>query len=143
LRVNKKNRQAAIFKEILLYLVPEKRKLTLMFSVEYYNRVVIITAYNIRRINTIYIEKLRKLILQSMKQSCKKIIINMVGVRLINPGAIETLKLLSGIAGNIGIKLVLINVDAELQNQISTYDDKKLIGICTLMEISELASFSG
>lgn len=113
-----------------------------MFSVEYYNQVIIITAYNIRRINSIYIEKLRKLVIQSMKQSCKKVIINMVGVRLINPGAIETLKLLSGMATNIGIKLILINVDAELFNQITKCDDDNLISICTPKEIREYAGYS-
>jgi anti-anti-sigma regulatory factor len=110
-----------------------------MFSVEYFNQVVIITAYNIRRINFIYIEKLRKLVLQSMKQSCNKVVINMVGVRLINPGAIETLKLLCSIASNIGIKLVLINVDDELRNQITKFDDERLIGISTPEEIEELS----
>ena len=113
-----------------------------MFSVEYFNKVVVITAYNIRRINSIYIEKLRKLILQAMKQSCKKVIVNMVGVRLINTGAIETLKLLSSISANLGIKLILINVDAELNHQISICDDKKLIDICTPKEIIELASYT-
>lgn len=111
-----------------------------MFSVEYFNHVVVITAYNIRRINFIYIEKLRKLVLQSIKQSCKKVIINMVGVRLINPGAIETLKFLSGIAENLGIKILLINVDDELRNQILKFDDEKIICICTKEDIHELAS---
>lgn len=114
-----------------------------MFSVEYYNHVVIITAYNIRRLNFIYIEKLRKLILQSIKKSCNKVIINMIGVRLIEAGAIETLKLLSGIATNIGIELILINVDDELQNQIVKNDDQKQIQISTLEEIRELSSFTG
>ncbi len=114
-----------------------------MFSVEYFNRVVIITAYNIRRINFMYIEKLRKLILQSIKKSCNKVIINMIGVRLIDPGAIETLKLLSGIATNIGIKLILVNVDSELQDQIAKSDDQNQIQISTLEEIRELSSFTG
>ena len=111
-----------------------------MFSVEYFNRVVVISAYNIRRINFIYIEKLRKLILQSIKQSCKKVIINMVGVRLINPGAIETLKFLSGIAANLGIELLFINVDDELYSQLLKFDDEKTICIRALEEISELTS---
>jgi hypothetical protein len=111
-----------------------------MFSVEYFNQIVVITAYNIRRINFIYIEKLRKLVLQSIKQSCKKVIINLVGVRLINPGAIETLKFLSGIAANLGIELLFINVDDELCNQILKFDNEKAICICRLEEIGELAS---
>ncbi|MBA7519501.1 hypothetical protein ES705_11580 [subsurface metagenome] len=113
-----------------------------MFSVEYFNQIVVITTYNIRRINFLYTEKLRKLILQSMKQSCNKVIINMVGVRLINPGAVETLKLLCGIASSLGIKLILVNVDTELHKQISSYDKNNTINICTPDKIHELAKLT-
>jgi len=89
-----------------------------MFSVEYFNRAVIITAYNIRRINFRYQVSLRKLIVQAMKQPCDKVILNLVGVRLVDNCAFEMLKQMNKQTENAGIQLCLLNLDDEVVDQI-------------------------
>ena len=89
-----------------------------MFSVEYYNRTVIISSYNIRRLNFRYQVKLKKLLVQAMKQSCDKIVINLVGVRLIDRGALDMLKLMADITHSLGISLRIMNLDNELSHHI-------------------------
>lgn len=89
-----------------------------MFSVEYFNRAVIITAYNIRRINFRYQVNLRKLIVSAMKQSCDKVILNLVGVRQVDNCAFEMLKQMNKQTENAGIQLCLLNLDNEIVGQI-------------------------
>lgn len=89
-----------------------------MFSVEYFNKAVIITAYNIRRINFRYQVNLKKLLVQAMKKPCDKIILNLVGVRQIDVCAFEMLKQMNRVAINSGLKLCLLNLDDELIHQI-------------------------
>jgi anti-anti-sigma regulatory factor len=112
-----------------------------MFSVEYFNQVVIITSIKVRRINFLLIEKLRKLIIQVMKQPCNKIVLNLVGVQLIQPGAVETLKMLCGMASNLGIELILVNINSELDQQISKVDYNNQLKICRLQEVEEITAF--
>ena len=112
-----------------------------MFSVEYFNQVVLITSFKVRRVNFLLIEKLRKLIIQAMKQPCNKIVLNMVGVQIIQPGAIETLKMLYGMASNLGIELILVNINNELAEQISRIDYSSQLKICKLQEVEEIAAF--
>lgn len=112
-----------------------------MFSVEYFNQVVLITSFKVRRVNFLLIEKLRKLIIQAMKQPCKKIVLNMVGVQIIQPGAIETLKMLCGMGSNLGIELILVNINSELAEQIARIDYQKQLKICRLQEVEEIAEF--
>lgn len=112
-----------------------------MFSVEYFNQVVIITSFKVRRVNFLLIEKLRKLIIQAMKQPCHKIVLNLVGVQIIQPGAVETLKMLCGMASNLGIELILANINTELQEQISKIDYKNQLKMCRLQEVEEITSF--
>lgn len=111
-----------------------------MFSVEYFNQVVILTSFKVRRINFLLIEKLRKLIVQAMKQPCKKIVLNLVGVQIIQPGAVETLKMLCGMASNLGIELILVNINTELQEQICRVDYNNQLKICRLQEVEEIAA---
>lgn len=92
-----------------------------MFSVEFFNNTVYISTYNIRRINFIYYDKLRKLITAGLKQSCNKIVLNLLGVRLIDKSALEMLKLMRGMASNIGVQLVFINVDEDLRTYICNF----------------------
>ena len=112
-----------------------------MFSVEYVNQVVLITSFKVRRINFLLIEKLRKLIIQAMKQPCNKIVLNLVGVQIIQPGAIETLKMLCGMASNLGIELILVNINSELAEQISRIDYQNQLKICRLQEVEEIAAY--
>lgn len=112
-----------------------------MFSVEYFNQVVIITSFKVRRINFLLIERLRKLIVQVMKQPCKKIVLNLVGVQIIQPGAVETLKMLCGMASSLGIELILVNINTELHQQISKVDYNNQLKICRLQEIEEITAF--
>ena len=109
-----------------------------MFSVEYFNQVVIITSLKIRRINFLVIERLRKLIIQAMKQPCKKIVLNLVGVQIIQPGAVETLKMLCEMTSNLGIELILANINSELQQQITSIDYRNQLKICRLQEVEEI-----
>lgn len=92
-----------------------------MFSVEYFNNTVYISTYNIRRINFIYYNKLRKLITAGLKQSCNKIVLNLLGVRMIDKAALEMLKLMRGMALHLGVRLVFINVDEDLKMYICDY----------------------
>ncbi len=92
-----------------------------MFSVEYFNNTVYISTYNIRRINFLYYDKLRKLITAGLKQTCKKIVLNLLGVRMIDKTALEMLKLMRGIASNLGVQLVFINVDEDLKIYIHKF----------------------
>ncbi len=92
-----------------------------MFSVEYFNSTVYISTYNIRRINFLYYNKLRKLITAGLKLTCKKIVLNLLGVRMIDKAALEMLKLMRGIASNIGVQLVFINVDEDLKIYIRKF----------------------
>ncbi len=112
-----------------------------MFSVEYFNQVVLITSFKIRRINFLLIERLRKLIIQAMKQPCNKIVLNLIGVQIIQPGAIETLKMLCGMASNLGIELILVNINSELAEQISRIDYNSQLKICRLQEVEEIAAY--
>lgn len=112
-----------------------------MFSVEYYNQVVIITSFKVRRINFLVIERLRKLLIQAMKQPCNKIVLNLVGVQIIQPGAVERLKMLSTMASTFGIKLVLANINSELEPQIANVDYQHQLTICRLQEVDEIAAF--
>lgn len=112
-----------------------------MFSVEYFNQVVIITSFKVRRVNFLLIEKLRKLIIQAMKQPCNKIVLNLVGVQIIQPGAVETLKMLCELASNLGIELILANINTELQEQISKIDYRNQLKICRLQEVEEITAF--
>ena len=111
-----------------------------MFSVEYFNQVVLITSFKVRRINFLLIEKLRKLVIQAMKQPCNKIVLNLVGVQIIQPGAVETLKLLRSMASNLGIELILVNINDELQDQIAKVDYQKQLKICRLQEVEEISA---
>ena len=92
-----------------------------MFSVEYFNNTVYISTYNIRRINFIYYDKLRKLIIAALKQSCNKIVLNLLGVRIIDKSALEMLKLMRGMASNLGVQLVFINVNDDLRMYICDF----------------------
>ena len=112
-----------------------------MFSVEYYNQVVIITSIKVRKVNFLLIEKLRKLIIQAMKQPCNKIVLNLVGVQIIQPGAVETIKMLCGMASNLGIELILVNINTELKEQIANIDYNNQLKICRLQEVEEITSF--
>jgi anti-anti-sigma regulatory factor len=109
-----------------------------MFSVEYFNQVVLLTSFKVRRINFLIIEKLRKLIIQAMKQPCHKIVLNLVGVQIIQPGAVETLKMLRGMASNLGIELILVNINSELQEQIARVDYRNQLKICRLQDVEEI-----
>lgn len=110
-----------------------------MFSVEYLNNSVIISAYNIRRINFRYQVSIKKLIVQAMKQSCNRIVLNLVGVRQIDNCALEMLKLMSGITTSLGIKLKLMNLDAELCNQIRSEASEITCCLTSKEEVAELA----
>ena len=67
-----------------------------------------------------------------------KIVLNMVGVQIIQPGAIETLKMLCGMASNLGIELILVNINSELAEQISRIDYSSQLTICKLPQTSFL-----
>jgi anti-anti-sigma regulatory factor len=113
-----------------------------MFTVEYFNQVVVITSLKVRRVNFLLIERLRKLIIQAMKQPCRKIVLNLVGVQIIQPGAVETLKMLCGMASSLGIELVMVNINAELHEQIKRVDYKNQLKICRLQEVEEIISLA-
>ncbi len=95
-----------------------------MFSVEYFNKVVFITAHSIRRINFHYYSKLRKLIIVSLKQPCDKIIINFLGVRMIDRSALEMLNLMRGLASNLGVQLIFININDDLKEFICQFSQE-------------------
>lgn len=111
-----------------------------MFSVEYFGGIVLISCFKIRKINFFNGEKLRKLILQSMKQVCTKIVVNVDGVSVIDAGVIENIKLLQEITTNLGIELSLVNVDSSLKKRIAITDYNKDLRICCIEEVVELAS---
>lgn len=85
-----------------------------MFSVEYFNKAVIITAYNIRRINFRYQANLKRLIIQAMKRPCDKVILNFMGVRHIDNCALMMLDQIRQVGIHAGIRLCLLNLDGEL-----------------------------
>ncbi|MBN1596720.1 MAG: anti-sigma factor antagonist [Bacteroidales bacterium] len=109
-----------------------------MFSVEFYNRTYIISSYNIRRINFKYAENLRKLVLQAMKQKCSQVVLNLVGVRIFDNIAIETLRFLCGLCSNMNIKLIIVNIDSELCTQLQKTDFRNMFEISSPEEVSEL-----
>ncbi|MBN1953215.1 MAG: STAS domain-containing protein [Bacteroidales bacterium] len=109
-----------------------------MFSVEYLNKAVIITAYNIRRINFRYQANLKKLILHALKRPCGKVILNLMGVRQIDPCAFEMIKQMHRMAENAGVKLCLLNLDSEITSLIRT--DVKEICSC-ISEPAELEEY--
>lgn len=84
-----------------------------MFSIEYFNCAVIITAYNIRRIDFRHQSSLKELLMQALNKSCDKIILNLVGVRQIDEGTCEMLSMMRRHACHANIGLYLLNVDGE------------------------------
>jgi len=108
-----------------------------MFSVVFYNKAVFITAYNVRRINFHYYSKLRKLIIKALKQPCDKIVLNLLGVRMIDRTALEMFILMHNMASNIGIELVLINVDDDLKEYICQFTKELEVCIGSEAEYAE------
>ncbi len=56
-----------------------------------------------------------------MKQSCDRIVLNLLGVRMIDKSALEMLNLMRGLAVNIGIQLLIINIDDDLREYICRF----------------------
>ena len=55
------------------------------------------------------------------RPSCNKIVLNLLGVRIIDKSALEMLKLMRGMASNLGVQLVFINVNDDLRMYICDF----------------------
>ena len=110
-----------------------------MFSIEYYNRAVIVSAYGIQSMNFLHIEKLRKLVLSAMKQSCEKLLINFSGVQSIDERSVEILKLIYGIATNLGIRMMVVNAEGNCCNQFELSGMGCLVEKVIPQELTDLA----
>jgi len=105
-----------------------------MFSIEYYNNDLIISAYNLKRIDSGNIEKLRKLILQAMKQPCKRILLNFNDIIDIDKKSLNILKISFDIAKNLGIAIFFINLGKECQSLINRAGYQKIFQLALFDE---------
>jgi anti-anti-sigma regulatory factor len=106
-----------------------------MYSIEYYNNDLIITSYNLQRIDSGNIEKLRKLILQAMKQPCKRILLNFTEVTDIDKRSLNILKISFDIAKNLGIAIFFINLSKECQALINRAGYQKVFQLAPFDEV--------
>jgi anti-anti-sigma regulatory factor len=89
-----------------------------MFSSEYIDRAVVISAYNIRRLDFRHKKELQKHIHTASRLSCNKIILNLAGVRQVDIPVVEMLSQLNRPASEEDIRLCLVNLDLDVLEQI-------------------------
>ncbi len=85
-----------------------------MFSVGYNNKSMVINTIQVHQIGSRNIEKLRRLIIQLLRNPYGKIVLNIAGVKSIDRTAIKTFYRLHKLADKQNVELSFANVDQEV-----------------------------
>ena len=125
-----------------MYFRPQNRTEIGMFSIEYFNGSAIVSAFSTRRINFMNVEKLRKLVMQVLKQDCQKCVLDIEQVNFIDSKAFEVLMHLAELANHQGVELKFLNVGEEVHELLPLVDQHGKLSICTEEEELELAPVS-
>ena len=86
-----------------------------MFSAGYYNKAMVINTINIRRINFQNIEKLRRLVIQVLRNPCNKIVLDIQGVKFIDSASFAIIDELIEISDRHKISFAFTNIDPEVK----------------------------
>lgn len=87
-----------------------------MFAAGYYNRAMVINAIDIQHISCQNVEKLRRLVIQHLKNPCGKIILDLKGINLVDRPAIEVINRLNCLASKQNVVFEFTNVDVKVQS---------------------------
>ena len=111
-----------------------------MYSVEYYNKTVIITVNNVRRLSLLNVDRLKNISIQVLKKQLDKLIIDLDEVTFIDSRAFEVLIFISRLSARLNVNLMLVNVHNEVKELMDLVDkDEKHLKVYSIENIEEIA----
>ncbi len=109
-----------------------------MFSVQYFNNLVLISAIKLRRISFLNVNKLHDLTKQLLNNACATIMIDLEGVKFIDSRSFLMFMRLNELAKTKNIRLKFLNLDEEVHELFLLVDQDKSLHICSEKEAEEL-----
>lgn len=98
---------------------------------------MVISAINIRRISFQNIEKLRRLIIQLLRNPCKSIVLDLGSIRFIDSHAFEVIERLNKLANSHGVKLEFTNIHDDVKELFNLVPSAKGYNIVEEVEYTQ------
>ena len=93
-----------------------------MFAVGYTNKAMTINAIDVKHISFKNVEKLRRLVIQLLKNPCGKIILDLDGIKMIDRPAVEVINRLSILASKQNVIIEFANVANKVESLFAAAD---------------------
>ena len=109
-----------------------------MYSFQYFNNLVVISANNVRRISFLNVSKLHNLVINLFKNPCSTVIIDLEGVKFIDSRSFLIFMRLNEMAKTKNIRLKFLNLDNEVEELFQLVDHDNSLKTCSKEEAEQL-----